>query len=295
MSNRQTTIDVACFGSAHIDVIAQAAGSLATESSTPGVVTTSAGGVAFNVACNLAALGRGVSLVSRVGDDDEGAAVRRELQRLGIDASHISASSIETGRYVAIETNEGELVTAISDTRAIESARPSEISGEAAELCGCGLWFADANLLPSVLLALADLSGRPPLTLDAVSLAKAPRLGGILSTADYIFCNLGEASEIAGRAAQTTLEAASALLELGARACVVTDGPRAITAGQNGTCVEIPVPPTPVRSVNGAGDALIAASLDRILAGDDLKDAVLEGIAAAARTLATAGDNDHGT
>ena len=63
---------VACIGAAHIDRKATAAGPIVPGSSNPVTMRVGAGGVARNVAENLARLGLSVTMVSRVGHDREG-------------------------------------------------------------------------------------------------------------------------------------------------------------------------------------------------------------------------------
>ena len=70
---------VACIGAAHIDRKATAAGPIVPGSSNPVTMRVGAGGVARNVAENLARLGLPVTMVRRVGHDREGDAVLDSL------------------------------------------------------------------------------------------------------------------------------------------------------------------------------------------------------------------------
>jgi hypothetical protein len=75
---------VACIGAAHIDRKATAAGPVVPGSSNPVTMRVGAGGVARNVAENLARLGLSVTMVSRVGGDREGDAVLDGLAEAGV-------------------------------------------------------------------------------------------------------------------------------------------------------------------------------------------------------------------
>src|SRR3954452_6925623 len=101
---------IACIGGAHIDRHGLLGGPLILGTSNPGTVTSDFGGVARNVAENLARLGRGVRMVSRVGDDEAGRGVVRHLASLGIDTSNVTVSQRATASYTAILQQDGELV-----------------------------------------------------------------------------------------------------------------------------------------------------------------------------------------
>ena len=82
-------------------------------SSNPARMSTGSGGVARNVAENLARLGVPVALVSRVGDDDSGRELLAGLDRAGVDRSAMrEVAGAATAQYVALLDPAGELVIA---------------------------------------------------------------------------------------------------------------------------------------------------------------------------------------
>src|SRR5689334_16829941 len=89
-----TPLKVACIGGAHLDYGGLVRGRAVLGSSNPGTVHHDFGGVARNVAVNLACLGCSVSLVSRVGDDEAGRRVREHAELAGIDTSNVSLSEV---------------------------------------------------------------------------------------------------------------------------------------------------------------------------------------------------------
>jgi sugar/nucleoside kinase (ribokinase family) len=74
---------IACIGGAHLDRHGVLHGPLVLGTSNPGAVHVAMGGVARNVAENLARLGERVTLVSRVGDDLAGRQVREHAAGCG--------------------------------------------------------------------------------------------------------------------------------------------------------------------------------------------------------------------
>ena len=83
---------IACIGAACVDRKAQALQSVALASSNPVRVTVGFGGVARNVAANLALLRCDVALVSRVGRDGHGDRLVEDLNSLGVVTGAICRS-----------------------------------------------------------------------------------------------------------------------------------------------------------------------------------------------------------
>jgi pseudouridine kinase len=276
------TFEVACFGGAHIDLIAQAGGELVMATSNPGVVRSKPGGVALNVACALNDLGRRVALVSSLGADSDGDLIAATLSARDIDTSRLHRSTdFATGRYVAIEDVDGELSLAVSDTAALDNLEAARLETSLQALSDAGYWFADANLPPALLAVMAKHPERPGLVVDAVSVAKALRLRDLLDEIDLLFCNVAEAASLVG----PHPDPLKALAKAGVRSCVVTNGAGPVGVFDGADCHEIAVPAVAVSSVTGAGDTLVAGTMDGLLSGAALAEAASRGIQAAGRKL----------
>jgi sugar/nucleoside kinase (ribokinase family) len=273
-----------CFGAAHWDIIAHArSGVLGADA--PGTVRSRPGGVALNAALGLAALGLAVTLVSAVGDDAEGRTLLAETAARGVVTEHVLVyPDLPTGRYVAIERVDGELVAAVADVEALDTLMPEHLRLD--RLPPADAWLMEANLPAAVIRAIAAHPGRPPLFADAVSPAKAQRLRPVLGQLAGLYCNRMEAEAICAVGLNAARAAAEALVGRGVARAVVTNGPQAAAdAGPHGVSVLRPVN-APVRSVTGAGDALMAAHLAAVLRGARAEAALAEGLAAAHRHAA---------
>jgi pseudouridine kinase len=284
----KTACRVACIGGAHIDRHGVLKAPLIPGTSNPGNVTTDFGGVARNVAENLARLGRSVTMVSRVGDDENGAAVVARLHSLGIDTSLVSVAERATASYTAILEPNGELVLGLADMDLYDEMVPGapDMPLDFARLRDHALWFADTNLPAETIAWLLDQAGTIPVAVDAVSVVKARRLRGVLPRISILFANLAQAVSIAdvesiGDAAQ----AARALHMLGARAGVVTAGAAGIAVWTGDDVRTMAALPAVPRNVTGAGDALIAGTLFGVTEPWSLFDAARVGLAAAAITV----------
>jgi sugar/nucleoside kinase (ribokinase family) len=275
------------------------------------------GGVARNVAENLARLGVSPFLVSLVGDDHEGAALVRDLERCALDTRFVvSFPGAATARYTAVIDPHGALVFEIADMTIFERLGDADIS-RAQALIASAVWvFADGNVPARVLQALAMRAhgGSYRLAVDVAAVPKAvlfpPRLDGI----DLLFLNVAEAGaylrahgSVAGQldanvrtngsVARNAVACAQAILARGAAAVVITNGAEGAIVGdgaEGATVAEGDVTAIPAVSVErvvdvtGAGDALVAGTLARLVAGDDLQAAVRAGTRAASLTIQTA-------
>jgi len=279
-------VKIACIGGAHIDRHAVLKEPFVPGTSNPGNITTSFGGVARNVAENLARLGCKVAMVSRVGNDEAGAAVTGHLRTLDIDTSGIVVAERPTASYTAILDPGGELVMGLADMDLYGEVVPATL--DAAHLRAYGLWFLDANLPAETLAWLLEQAGEIPVAVDAISVPKSRKLRGLLPRIAILFANLAQAAEIAGaRAFGYASEGARALHTMGARAGIVTAGATGIAVWVGGEVRAISALPAVTRNVTGAGDALIAGTLYGLTQGRTLFDAARLGLAAAAITVET--------
>jgi pseudouridine kinase len=262
--------------------------------SNPARASSSPGGVARNVAENLALLGVPVRLVSRVGNDEAGRELLTALTLRGVDVSGVSVAAGEaTAQYVAVLDPGGDLVIGIAAMDVLDGIGPGDLDGSWPER---GSWLlVDCNL-PAPVLASALARARSdgtPLALEAVSTPKVVRLAaaGGLTGVRVLFCNLDEARALAEAlhlgGDEEPARLATSLVAAGAVAVVLTLGARGALAADATGVRTVPAVPARVVDVTGAGDALVAATVARLAAGAALDDAVRAGVAAAALTVAS--------
>jgi pseudouridine kinase len=247
---------------------------------------TAFGGVARNVAENLARLGVATALVACVGDDDAGRAVLTDCQELGIDISGcVVSQAVPTAQYAAILDVRNDLIMGASDMRAVETLSARAVLDAAS---GDAAWtFADCNLAPETLAAVVaaprPVTGR--LAVNTVSVAKAERLPARLDGLDLLVCNAAEAAAYLAMEGAPPEALAQALHERGAHASIMTLGDRgALVASPQGR-THVPAREAHVVDVTGAGDALIAGALYALLGGASMHDAVQMGTALASLTV----------
>ncbi len=286
---------VVCVGGAVVDRLLHLLEPPMPATSNPARAAASYGGVARNVAENLARLGVDVALVSCVGDDIAAPALLAHAAAAGVDVSGVRrVPGSSTAEYVAVLTPSGELEIGVAAMDVLDRVVADDLTGVLARRDAAWV-FLDCNLTPQALagcVATARTAGAR-VAADAVSTAKAVRLPADLSGVDILFCNLDEARALAetfGGAAVTDVageetELAAAPVRRGAGAVVLTRGPRGPLVVTGTRAAALGTVPQDAVDVTGAGDALVAGTLAGLLAGDTLTEAVVLGVRLAALTV----------
>ncbi|AYD04153.1 carbohydrate kinase [Neorhizobium sp. NCHU2750] len=280
-----------CIGGAVLDRKYHARGKIVLETSNPVDSTRSLGGVARNVAENLARLGSSTGFISIIGDDDGGHALLKYMRDIGIDVSQaVITGERPTAEYAAILDAAGDLVLGIADMSIFDLFQPEHIDRAWPHLAAASWVFADCNLSADALSALISRrkSASCRLAIDAVSTHKVIRLPQDLNGIDLIFMNIDEAAALLGRSWMPTpegsAEAALALQQAGAAMAVVSAGARGMAVAGIDKATFIPAVKAQPVDMTGAGDAMIAATLHRLLEGDDIFAAARIGTLAATLT-----------
>ena len=277
-------VQILCIGGAVLDRKYCLAAPLQPATSNPACASQNFGGVARNVCENLARLGLHSALATRVGADAAGREIIDQLGSLGIDTSCIIIDpACPTAEYVAVLAEDGKLELGLAAMQIFDALDLADIWRPPVPA-----WvFADCNLPPAQILRLLDAAREPgvALAVDAVSVAKSRRLPADLTGLSLLFANGDEAAAMLG-AGLPPREAALALRARGAQAVVVTMGADGLVLADAIGAAHFPAVPVKAVDVTGAGDALIAMCLARLIAGSSLAGAVRAGIEAAALTVA---------
>ena len=285
---------VVCAGGAVVDRHLRLLAPAVPGTSNPSAVSTSDGGVARNVAENLALLGVRARLVSRVGDDDAGRMLVSRLRACGVDVATVVVDpGAPTAQYVAVLDPDGDLVIGAAAMELLDQVTVEDVE---AAWPATGEWlFADCNL-PEPVLAAVVAKARADgtrLAVDAVSTPKVTRLvgGAGLRGIRVLFCNLDEARALLAASHHPADGGAYAvaqdLVAHGARAVVLTLGVQGVIIAGVWGVRAIPAVQARMVDVRGAGDALVAGTLSVLARGETLDAAVRVGLAAAAFTVAS--------
>ena len=271
---------VVCVGGAVMDRTYRFLAPSRMATSNPAAGSQSHGGVARNVAENLAALGHKPGFVSALGEDEAGRRLLEHLRGRGVDVSRVvTLPGASTAEYVALLEPSGDLVLAAADMAIFDRLTPDDLLRIWPHFAAAAWVFADANLPQEVLACLCERRGGNGggggyrLAVDAVSVPKTRRLPVDFAGIDLLFLNLDEAAALldSPRAASgaEALAAARALCARGARRVQLSMGAAGLVlAGEGGEAL-IPALRAEIRDVTGAGDAAIAGTLHGLLGGRD--------------------------
>ena len=252
---------ISVIGGANIDLTAVLNDTFIAADSNPGHIEVGHGGVARNIAHNLALLGARTQLLTVVGGDLFGGLLYDYCKQQGIDM-HLSerAHDVRSGLYLSMHNHSGEMIAAVSDTEAVRLITPEWLAKRSGEISCSDYVAADTNISEEAIRWLME-NVTAPLFIDGVSTTKAHRVVNALRNAKLPYLhtlklNLKEA--LAVTEAATYAEAAQKLLDLGVAHVYITlsgEGVYCRTAAEEWL---YPALPGEIVNTNGAGDAFLA-------------------------------------
>ncbi|WP_176085929.1 carbohydrate kinase [Martelella sp. HB161492] len=275
---------VIAIGGAVIDRKYLSSEALIAGTSNPASSLRSFGGVARNVAENLARLGAVTGFISAVGEDEGGHQLIHDLREHHVDVAGVfTLAGATTAEYVAVLEPSGDLAFGIADMAIFDQLTPALLERVWPSIAAARWVFADCNLPAETLARLIErrAQSRFRLAIDAVSTPKVAKLPKDLTGVDLLFMNLDEASACLGRSfprdGDGMRAAAEALRAAGAAEVVLSCGVLGMAVSMATATVIVPVVPACPVDMTGAGDAMIAGTLHYYAASDDLVAAARRG------------------
>ena len=291
------TPDILLLGSSSQDIVGRLDADLQPGTSNPARIRSSYGGVARNVAENLARLGQAVRLVSVVGKDRPGDELLEYTAAAGVDVSAVLRTDLyPTGFYMGVLDARAHLRFAVDDMRAISELTPEILHQHEELFKSASLVFLDANLPEPALKTAVSLAkkNKLPICADPASSILAERLLPYLDKLHLITPNAAEAAILTGQTfdmadAEATLEAARNLVSRGVDIVLISLAEFGVVYATPETSGRIPAIQTPILDPTGAGDAMTAAVLFGLVNEIDLDEAIRLGVSAASITLRHSG------
>lgn len=280
---------VVIIGGANMDIVAHTDTRLRLQDSNPGHIHCCPGGVARNVAENLARLGADTRFIGAVGDDVFGQSLSTATRAAGVNVAGLQTlAGQRTATYLSLHGPDGDMSVALNDMAILECVTPDGLAQHTALLHAAACVVLDCNLAAA---ALAWLLHQPSAAVfvDGVSVAKCQRITPWLSRIHTLKVNAMEAQALTDMHVPDLASAEQAALRLhhlGVANVVVSLGAQGLAwcnaAGQGGQR-----PPGSCKVVNtsGAGDALLAGLVYSHLLGQPLAQAVQTAMACAEITL----------
>ncbi len=284
---------VVVIGAASIDIKGRPFAPLIPATSNPGDIRLSIGGVARNIAENLARLGVPTTLLAAVGDDAFGHQIVAQTAAGGVDTSHVLfCPTCRSGSYLAVLDDRGEMTVSIDDMRICELLTPAYVRVRAKLLSRARMIAVDTNLSVKTLDTVLNIAKKAavPVCADPVSVQLAERLLPRLCDYTIITPNAQEAEilcrgQVAVRSMADAARAAQHLRACGVEVVVITLGPEGLFYAAGSRSGHIPAIRVDVVDATGAGDALTAGVVYGLENGMDVDEAMRIGVSAATLTL----------
>ena len=284
---------VLVIGAAGVDLIGRIKGELVMGISNPSRIRRTFGGVARNIAENLACLGQPVTLITAVGEDHWGESLIQQVASTGVDVSAVLRTPDRpTGSYLAVLNDRGELQFALDDMRSVAAISPAFLKEHAELFANASMLFIDANLPKETIRTAVSMAHKAhlPIGADPTSVSLAPKLMPYLPKLHLIIPNSIEAGILCGRTIdpskrRQTIEAAKCLVNQGVEIAIIALAQFGLCYATSETSGHIPAIRTEVIDPTGVGDAMTAAVIFALLNDIPLDDAVRLGVSAATLTL----------
>ncbi len=292
-SSRSTDRSVLVVGAAGVDTIGLVDEPPQSGSTHSANMRVSFGGVARNVAENIARLGLPVDLITAVGEEHIGDQLLAYTRACGVQVGlSLRSKTDHTGAYLVVLDEEGTRYLALEDMSIIGELTPSVFRDNRSAVMDASVVFLDANLPEDSIDALIKMTGtaKVPVCADATSSRLAVRLIPHLDKLSMITANSSEATTLVGGDFQVTdsdsaLHAARRLVNRGVDLAVVTLAEFGVVYATSETSGHIPAVRTRVIDPTGAGDALTATIIFGLLNEIPIDESVHLGVTAASLIL----------
>lgn len=227
-----------------------------------GSVSFSSGGVARNVAENLAHLKLPVILFSAIGNDFYGKTVISNTKKSGVDTSFVKKTTkYSTAVYLALFDHHKDLHSAIAGMEIFNTITPEYLKNNYSILNNAEIIVADTNLSQETLKYLAENFSHKKIFIDPVSLAKAKKIIPYIGLFHTIKPNLNEAEILSGikiTDLHSAEQAGKKLITLGCQNCVISMAEKGVIAINKKETIHLTAPKVSIKSVSGAGDSFMA-------------------------------------
>lgn len=270
---------ITVLGAANVDIQAFVSEHIASGDSAIGRISTSAGGVARNIAENLRYLGDAVRFITVLANDANSEILKSNMSGLGIDfSSSLVLAHARTSCYSCILDEKGALFAAVNDMAILDELSGSHLSQALSSLSKNDLVISDTNIqgdaLKAVALSVKEAGAR--LVIDTVSCAKCVRAKSILEYVYAIKPNRAEAFTLSGievKNVKNAQKAASFFHDSGVKYVCISLGSEGVFYSGDSCSGVVSIANLPVINVSGAGDALAAGFVSALEKGASLQEA----------------------
>jgi pseudouridine kinase len=248
-------------GGANIDISGKANASLKLKDSNPGKVVLSFGGVARNIAENLARLGIPVTFISAFSDDALSLSMLKHLNALKIDTSNsLIVKNATTATYIALLNKENDMEVAISDTTILNKLDKKHLQPIISKIKSKDILVLDTNL-DSLSLDYIFKNSKGKIFVDPISTAKTNKIKPYLDKIYSLKPNVFEAETIINRKIYNKKDVSKAAIKInqkGVKKTFISLGKLGAYGFVDGIGEFVQSLKVSTVSATGAGDAFMA-------------------------------------
>ena len=248
-------------GGANIDISGKANSGFKLKDSNPGKVAISFGGVARNIAENLARLGIPVIFISAFSDDLLSVSMLKHLNSLKIDTSNsLIVKDAKTATYLALLNQGNDMEIAISDTSILSKLDKNYLQPIIKKIKPKDILVIDTNLEASAIdYIFKHCKGK--IFVDPISTAKTKKIKPYLNQIYAIKPNILEAETIVNHKIlkeKDIIEAAKKISKLGVNKTFISLGKMGAYGFVDNAGELVRTKKVSIKSATGAGDAFMA-------------------------------------
>ena len=248
-------------GGANIDISGKANAGLKFKDSNPGKVALSFGGVARNIAENLARLGIPVIFISAFSDDLLSLSMLKHLKSLTIDTTNSKVvKNATTATYLALLNQDNDMEVAISDTSILSKLDKNYLQPIIKKIKPKDILVIDTNLDASAIdYIFKNCKGK--IFVDPISTAKTKKIKPYLNQIYAIKPNILEAETIVNHKIlkeKDIIEAAKKISKLGVNKTFISLGKMGAYGFFDNAGELVRTKKVSIKSATGAGDAFMA-------------------------------------
>lgn len=277
--------EILLIGGSNVDYIATSRDKLIPKTSNIGIISISSGGVMRNVTYNLANLGNKCHFITAIGKDSDGDKIIQELEDKNVSV-YTPLSSLPTSKYVAMNDNNHDMITAICDNRIINDLTLNFVLNNKELINKFEYIILDSNLSEPFISDLYHEFWDKKFIVEAISRVKVRRFIPFLKNTYLVKCNIFEAKEIVGDDSLDGEELLDKFIELGIKNAVISRGGDSILFIDNLKKGEVKLEKqTNFKNTTGCGDDLFSGIIDSLMQKKSLKEAIEFGVKLSTLTL----------
>ena len=253
---------VVVIGGLNLDIAGLSGDTYREKDSNIGNIEMNVGGVGHNIAHNLTKLDVPTYLISVYGSDHFGSFLFNECKSQNIKLDYAKCiKDAKSSIYLYVTDNHGDMVTAVNDMKITEYMTPEFFKERIDFINGATLLVVDGNVPKESIEWLLN-NTTVPIFVDPVSITKINRFTNVLQKIHTFKPNELEAGFLTGIDIvdeDTAKKAAKILNEKGIKNVFISMGSKGMLCAKENESCHVPILPSKVVSVNGAGDCSMAA------------------------------------